>query len=87
MSDIEVLGNSIAQLDGISVPVALTEQVAIPIAQVSSALKSLHNAIVEAAKKRDQVVRETEIPNHPVADEGEPVLELVPEEGEPDPAE
>lgn len=82
MSDLEVLRNSIAQLDGISVPVALTEQVAIPIAQVSSALKSLHNAIVEAAKKRDQVVKETEIPNHPVADDGEPVLELVPEESE-----
>ena len=54
MSELEVMRGIINELDSINVPVALTEQIAIPLAKASGELKALHNAIVDALKKQQE---------------------------------
>ena len=54
MTDLEVIRGIINRLDSINVPVGLTQQIAVPIAQSSEELKALHNAIVDALKKRQE---------------------------------
>lgn len=49
MSELELLKKCIGILDGIRVPTALTQEIAVPIIQVSRDLKALHDAIVGAA--------------------------------------
>ena len=52
MNELELLKKCIGILDGIRVPTALTQEIAVPIIQVSTDLKALHNAIVETVKKQ-----------------------------------
>ena len=54
MTDLEVIRGIINELDSINVPVGLTEQIAVPLARASGELKALHNAIVDALKKRQE---------------------------------
>lgn len=88
MSDLDVLKKVIGELDAIRVPVAQTEEIAIPVAEASGQLKQLYNAIVEATKKRQEMIKERTSESHPIADDvaqpdsEAPVLELVPEETE-----
>jgi hypothetical protein len=53
----ELLNASINTLEGIKVPVSLTDEVAMPIRNVAFALRGLHDAI----SKRDAKVQEEEI--------------------------
>ena len=52
MTDLEILKTAIDTLDGISVPVTLTEKIGIPIYNSTSMLKKLYNAIVERLHKQ-----------------------------------
>lgn len=70
MTDLELISKCINTLDDISVPAKYVEQIAIPVAQVSGALKELYNGIV--AKIRE---------NEKKQEEG---LKLVPVEDEPE---
>ena len=54
MTDLEVIRGIINRLDSINVPVGLTQQIAVPIAQSSAELKALHNAIIDALKKKEE---------------------------------
>jgi len=54
MTDLEVIRGIINRLDSINVPVGLTQQIAVPIAQSSAELKALHNAIIDALKKKKE---------------------------------
>ena len=54
MSELEVMWEIINELDSISVPVGLTQQIAVPLAKASGELKALHNAIVDALKKQQE---------------------------------
>ena len=54
MTDLEVMRGIINELDSISVPVGLTEQIAVPLARASGELKALHNAIVDALNKQQE---------------------------------
>ena len=47
MTDLEIIKTVIDTLDGISIPVTMTEKVGIPILNSSTMLKRLYNAIVE----------------------------------------
>ena len=53
MTELEVMRRIISELDGISVPVILTQQIAVPLAKANAELKALHNAIVDALKRQD----------------------------------
>ena len=54
MTDIEVLHTVINELGAISVPAALTEQVAIPIHNARQKLIVLNNAIVEKRNEEEK---------------------------------
>lgn len=54
MTDLEVIRGIINRLDSINVPVGLTQQIAVPIAQSSAELKALHNAVIDALKKKEE---------------------------------
>ena len=58
MSELEVMREIINELDSISVPVGLTQQIAVPLAKASGELKALHNAIVDALKKQQDERKE-----------------------------
>lgn len=47
MTDLEIIKTVIDTLDGINIPVTMTEKVGIPILNSSTMLKRLYNAIVE----------------------------------------
>ena len=55
MTELEVMRGIISELDSISVPVGLTQQIAVPLAKASGELKALHNAIVDALKTRQEM--------------------------------
>ena len=52
MSELELLRKTIGILDNIRVPTALTQEVAVPIVQVSEDLKALYNAILETMERQ-----------------------------------
>ena len=54
MSDIEILKRAIEILDGVSVPVSLTEQIAIPVANASSMIKALYNAVLNGIRQKEE---------------------------------
>ena len=76
MSDLEIIRTVINNIDSISVPMSLTEQIAIPLTRSNNLLKQLYNAIIdkmEEEKKAKEVKAQ------------EPELKVVPEgEGEPE---
>lgn len=51
MSDIEILESVITDLNGISVPVNLTEQIGIPLYNANNKLKALYNAVIRQARE------------------------------------
>ena len=59
MTDIEILTSSINTLNKISVPVPYTEQIAIPMYNVTSMLTALLNAIQEKVNEQKQEPEET----------------------------
>lgn len=76
MTDLEVLRKVINDLEGISVPITLTEQISIPLLNSANQLKQLHNAICDAIEKQKKESAE-EAP-----DDGG--IELVVEKEEPE---
>lgn len=61
MTDIELLANVINTLDQISVPVALMEQIGIPIANANQQLKVLYKCVTDRIKAGADTKEEPEI--------------------------
>ena len=61
MDEMNVLFGAIQKLEGINVPVALAQQITVPLLEVSAMLKQLYNARAEAAKKAEAQQKETEV--------------------------
>ena len=53
MTDLELMRKIINELDAINVPVALAQQIGVPIQNASNELKALHNAVLDAVKQRE----------------------------------
>ena len=54
MSDIDILQNSINQLNNIAIPIACVESIGVPIARVSQQLNLLLNTILEQIHKEKE---------------------------------
>jgi hypothetical protein len=62
MTIVELLNASINTLEGIKVPVSLTDEVAMPIRNVSFALRGLHDALAKKdAKEKTEEPNEQEV--------------------------
>ena len=64
MTDLEILKQAYETLDNLNVPVSLTEQIAIPVANTSNRLKALYKAVVEAIENKKEEIP----PEAPVTD-------------------
>lgn len=51
MSDLEIIRTVINNIDSISVPMSLTEQIAIPLTRSNNLLKQLYNAIIDKVEE------------------------------------
>ena len=80
MTDLEVLRTVINQMDNISVPVQLTEQIGIPLYNSSNMLKNLYRSVVARIQEEEKNKAEAE-------PEEEMKLEVVPAEEEKEEAE
>ena len=60
MSDLEILKKTIDTLDGISVPVPLTEQIAIPVINARNMIKALYDAIVADLQRKAEEAKKEE---------------------------
>ena len=76
MTDLEILRKVINDLEGISVPVNLTQQISVPLLNAANQLKQLHNAICDAIEKQKKESAEA------APDDGG--IELVIEKEEPE---
>lgn len=64
MSDMELLKQCIDQLDGIHVPVKQLSEIAVPIYNVSVALKQLREVVLNRSKeKQEEKVEPEDVPN------------------------
>lgn len=54
MTDIDILQNSINQLNNIAIPIAFVESIGVPIARVSQQLNLLLNTILEQIHKEKE---------------------------------
>ena len=54
MTDLEILSRSLNELANIKVPVEFTEEIALPIYNVSNRLKLLYNAIIANIQKQKE---------------------------------
>jgi hypothetical protein len=62
MTIVELLNASINTLEGIKVPVSLTDEVAMPIRNVAFALRGLHDALTKKdAKEKTEEPNEQEV--------------------------
>ena len=62
MTIVELLNASINTLEGIKVPVSLTDEVAMPIRNVAFALRGLHDAMAKKdAKEKTEEPNEQEV--------------------------
>ena len=62
MTIVELLNASINTLEGIKVPVSLTDEVAMPIRNVAFALRGLHDALSQKdAKEKTEEPNEQEV--------------------------
>lgn len=60
VKETSILESIIARLEGISVPVALAQQITVPLLEVSSMLKQLYNMKAETAEKEKELAVKTE---------------------------
>ena len=79
MTDLEIISRSLNDLANIKVPVELTEEIAIPLYNVSNRLKLLYNAIIENVQKQKEAAANAQVAEEVTKSESDFLNGEVPE--------
>ena len=78
MSDIELIHKCVTDLDSISVPIGLLQQIGVPIQNVRNNLAMLYNGILDNIEKQ-QKANETEASDNAESTDNVPEIRIEPD--------